>query len=64
MKDLFLTQDHDSPRPCKSLLKIRKKKHKTVRQCHEKKGNKKAGMWNLMETIKYIEFIKSNLGKL
>ena len=64
MKDLLLTQDNESMRPCKSLLRIRKKKYKTVRQCHEKKGNKKFGMWSLMETIKYISFIKENLEKL
>ena len=29
-----------------------------------KKGNKKLGMWNLNETIKYIEFVKVNIEKL
>lgn len=46
---------------CRSLLLIRRKKFKNIRQCHGKRGNTKQGMWNLTETIKYIAYIKSNI---
>jgi len=51
MKDFSITPELESPRPCRSLLRICKKKYRKIRQCHEKKGNRKLGMWNLDETI-------------
>ena len=48
---------------CRSLLLVKRKKVNNIRQCHGKKGNHKQGMWNLNETIKYINFIKKNFIK-
>jgi hypothetical protein len=53
-----------SPKVIKSLLLVNRKKFKNIRHCHAKRGNQKRGMWNLVETIKYIEFAKQNMDKL
>ena len=48
LKELSASFDTESSKkPFRSLLKVNKKKYKTLRQSHVKKGKKKLGMWNL-----------------